>query len=501
MKGLESLNAICRITLGEHRALREKRAPHAIPPICVLTIKKDENLIPLWAKSRIVALGNHKNCVWLKSDKFAPVLHGDSLQFLVNLAVQHCRPLRQGDCKNAFCQEILPPDKVTIVRPPLGNPDADPKEYWLLLHTLYGLRQSLHHWYDKINSILLSIGLHPSRKVACLYFGFIQDPSNPSSLPSQHPLCLGIYVDDFVYFSMNPEVESLLCPLLAEWCKVDFIGIVNCFLASTSCSVLCLLMSPSILANPDLLHTWLRPFPCKTGIKCLLQLLVGQALLLMRSHLCSKTRILLLSNNARMPIRFSLKKIGWLTHSTRPDLSTIHSFLSAYSNKPLTSHMKAALLALHFIYSTHDYGISFTSDNIDEMHSFIHLPLFSDVEAYRDALPPKQADLSTFPSYSNACWDSQIGNAVTDATLLPLFKFRSMSGEIVFKNGGPLGWLADCQESTSLSSCEVEIWARNSTSKKDVDFLNLCLKVLESGGPISDVNKSTPIYNDKDACI
>ncbi len=31
---------------------------------------------------------------------------------------------------------------------------------------------------------------------------------------------------------------------------------------------------------------------------------------------------------------------------------------------------------------------------------------------------------------------------IADDTLLPLFKLRSMSGGIVFKNGRPLGWLS-----------------------------------------------------------
>ena len=46
------------------------------------------------------------------------------LRFLVSLALQHHHGLKQGDCKNAFCQGILPPDKVTIVRPPSGDPDV-----------------------------------------------------------------------------------------------------------------------------------------------------------------------------------------------------------------------------------------------------------------------------------------------------------------------------------------------------------------------------------------
>ena len=42
--------------------------------------------------------------------------------------------------------------------------------------------------------------------------------------------------------------------------------------------------------------------------------------------------------------------IGWLSSSTRPDLSAVHSFLASYSNKPSTGHMKAALYALHYIH-------------------------------------------------------------------------------------------------------------------------------------------------------
>jgi hypothetical protein len=142
--------------------------------------------------------------------------------------------------------------------------------------------------------------------------------------------------------------------------------------------------------------------------------------------------------------------IDWLAHSTCPDLSTVHAFLSVYSNKPLTGHIKVALHALHYIHLTHDYGISFTSDRIGEMHFFIHFPPSSDVEAYQDALPPKHAHSLSLSSYSNTCWGSQIGNAINDGTLLPLFKYHSMSGGIVFMNGGPLGWLAECQERTSL---------------------------------------------------
>ena len=88
--------------------------------------------MPLRAKSRIVVLGNRESREWSKSDHFTPVLRFDSLRFLISLAAQQCRGLKQDDCKNAFCQGVLPPEEITIVRPLSGDPDAAKDEYWLL---------------------------------------------------------------------------------------------------------------------------------------------------------------------------------------------------------------------------------------------------------------------------------------------------------------------------------------------------------------------------------
>jgi hypothetical protein len=163
--------------------------------------------------------------------------------------------------------------------------------------------------------------------------------------------------------------------------------------------------------------------------------------------------------------------------------------------------MKSALYALHYIHSTFDFRISFTSDSVAPMHSYIHhLPL-TNVEAYIDAVPPTPTTSPTISTYSDTCWGSQIGSAMTEGTLLPLSKFRSMNGGIVFCNGGPIGWLGERQERMSLSSCEAEIQATSVTSKKVVDFRNLCRSISESGLPLPDATSPTVLYNDNDACV
>jgi hypothetical protein len=227
---IESLGTFKRLTLGKYQALHEKGAPKAIPTMCVLTIKKDKQLMPLWAKSRIVVLRNRESCEWSKSNQFAPVLCFDSLHYLISLAVQHCHGLKQDNCKNTFCQGILPPEEIAIVQPPLGDPDAAKDKYCLLQKTLYGLRRSPHHWYEKIDSILRSIGLTSNSHNPCLYTGFVRDPCNPSAPHFDVPLSLGLYVDDFVYFLEDPDVEVLFKCLLQERVKVDFMGLVEWFL-------------------------------------------------------------------------------------------------------------------------------------------------------------------------------------------------------------------------------------------------------------------------------
>ena len=153
-----------------------------------------------------------------KSNCFAPVLWFDSLQFLVSLAVQHRRGLKQGDCKNAFCQGILPTKEITIVCPPSGDPDAPKGEYWLLQKTLYGLCRSPRHWYQKINAILHSIGLIRSPHDPCFYTGF--NPHDPLASASLVPLSLGLYVDYVVYFSEDPVIETLFECILTERVKL-----------------------------------------------------------------------------------------------------------------------------------------------------------------------------------------------------------------------------------------------------------------------------------------
>jgi hypothetical protein len=140
--------------------------------------------------------------------------------------------LRQGNIKNAFCQGILRHGKITIIKPPISDPGAKKDEYWLLKHTLYGLQRSPHHWYTKIKSILTKFGLRQNSYDPCLFSGTIIDPLDPTNNLLLAPLNLGLYVDNFVYFSAKDALEAKFQCLLKQYVTVDFMGTVEWFLGT-----------------------------------------------------------------------------------------------------------------------------------------------------------------------------------------------------------------------------------------------------------------------------
>ena len=155
--GLQSMDTY--VTISKREYDRKYSHIEVLPSMNVQVIKPDEDGNPDRAKSRIVALGNYETSIWEKADTFAPVLRDESSRLMTSMAVEMGRREKQGDCKNAFVQSYLPADETVIVRPPPGCPVSKPGELWLLKKTLYGLRRSPFHWYQKISKIFLEMGL------------------------------------------------------------------------------------------------------------------------------------------------------------------------------------------------------------------------------------------------------------------------------------------------------------------------------------------------------
>ena len=497
--GLKDRNTYVEIILQEYLRLRRlpKSVPRAIPTMCVLTVKKDENLNPDRAKSRIVVLGNLEDRPWLKSDKYAPVLQYSSLRLLTSMAVEQRRKLKQGDCKNAFCNAKLPEDEITVVKPPLGDPDAKSDVFWLLKKTLYGLGRSPRHWYKMISAIMEKIGLKPSVHDPCLFIGVPSSSDLPAS-PDDPAIHVGMYVDDFVYFSESDEVEKRFETLLGKEIEVDFMGTVNWFLgthfewADHQNGALSVHLSQGAFAQHlverhRLHNTNLRPkaTPYRSGIA--IDTFASAKIDENEYHHFVRRR---------ESYQSLVGSLTCLASNTRPDLSPAVSFLASYNSCPSAEHLDAAMYVVKYLRSTVSYGIAYHSTAPADTSAYLHFPFPHDAEAYHDAAPPTTDNKHLLTGYSDACWGSQLGNSVPDGDEVELFKFRSMSGYLVMRCGGPISWKAVRQEKCSRSTCEAEIRATDELVKEVLSIRHRC-----SDMQLADAVKPTPLFNDNQGAV
>ena len=134
---------------------------NALQKISIATIITDANSKPQRAKYRVCVIGNIDPTNWSLNKVFAPVLFQLKLRILTTIAVQKRSKFNTGDFKQAFCQEYLPDGETYVLRPPKYCPiTTTPNMYLHIIQTLYGLKRSPRHWYEKAQATFLSIVLN-----------------------------------------------------------------------------------------------------------------------------------------------------------------------------------------------------------------------------------------------------------------------------------------------------------------------------------------------------
>jgi hypothetical protein len=248
-----------------------------------------------------------------------------------------------------------------------------------------------------------------------------------------------------VYFSADSEIEAKFQRLLKQHIKVDFLGMVEWFLGthfqwSVTPAVVKVHLSQigfasHLVEGNNIHHRNITPdaTPYWSGLP------IDACPKSDRDKECPGFL------ECRSKYQSIVGSIGWLAQSTNPNLALSHLFLLAYNNKPFRSYGNAALFVLHYIHLTIDGCFTFTSKLKAPLHTYMLFPHPLDTETYNNALPPKFGNHHRLTMDGDACGGSQIGNAIQEGIQLPLFKFCSMSGAILFRSGGPLTWTADQQ--------------------------------------------------------
>lgn len=299
----------------------------------------------------------------------------------------------------------------------------------------------------------------------------------------------------FVYYSVNPDEEKLFRKTLADKITVDFMGEVDFFLGSAftwtkhndgNLSVhMCQSAFTDFTAHRfgvDKYNLTPNMTPYRSGLP--IDSIPPPAS--DDPDLARRTKV----------YQRIVGSINWLATCTRPDVAPVLTFLATYTNSPSQQHYKAAVHALKYIVSTAEYGISFHSDACQTLQAFNHFPHHHDKEAYSDATPPAPSECQNLTAFSDACWGGQFGNSIPDGTPMELFKFRSLSGFLICRSGGPISWKSTRQAHTALSSCEAEILATDACAQ---ELQSIRLRMLDLN--MADASECTTIYNDNQAAV
>jgi hypothetical protein len=466
------------ISEEEYLCLCKLHGIKAMPSMCNFTTKCT-NGVPTHAKSWSVVLGKFDPRLWTKTDCFSPVISIPMVRLLTALAVYNKCTIKQGDCKFAFIQTSLPAEELTIVKPHFGCPFSGKCTSWELKRSLYGLRRVPRHWYKLFSDIIQSpeIGLRPTKHDACIFHG--------SLIPGKPPLYLAIYVDDFLYFSLDDEVEKYFETALCQKLRVDFLGDAGWYLG----------MKFNWNHGSDgLVSRHISEEGYAAAIVEDMGLSNANKSPLM-TPFCSGLPIGAIPSVDMSPtdcahiiaqMQSWLGMINWLQMCTRPDLATIFSLLSSYMHCPSPGHLEAVKHVAKYILSTMDLGLQFTSKPNSSLESFIHFPL-SDGDPTDPTMPP------SFNSFCDANWGPQDASkpSPTNTREVSIQESRSICGHIFFIGGCPILWKTHKEARFSHSSSEAEVKATDECVKNKQMFRHVLtdLNLLDNTIP-------TNVYND-----
>ena len=204
------------ITEDQYQLLRPV-VSNALPSMALSKINKIDG-VPDRAKYCIVVLGNLDPHNWSSADCFTPVFSPVEFNLLIALATKSASPKLAMSAKPS----VLPDDEQYVICPPKVCPLTPSDTYLLLKKTLYGLKHSPCHWYNTCRKALASLGLFLCPNAPCIFSGII--------IEGEPPLYLGLFVDDFIYFSDSDSVEAAFKTGFASHFTADYQGNITHFL-------------------------------------------------------------------------------------------------------------------------------------------------------------------------------------------------------------------------------------------------------------------------------
>ena len=304
----------------------------------VFKVKYNPNGVVDKSKARLVARGFSQTANIDFHETFAPTMRFESLRMLFAFSVKHGIPIEQMDVDNAYLNTQL--EEEIYMWQPQGSPEtiASRGKVLQLVKGLYGLKQSVRLWNQRLAAAIRAMGFIPSHADSCI---FLRDDKDRLAI-------IGLYVDDILIATKDSTAIEAIKKGIHDAFKCTEAGPVNRILGIQSHRDW--KAGTVILEQSQYAEKVLRDYdmdqavPVSTPIDGYASLGPSQP------------------DEARASQQDYQRRIGslmYLMTCIRPDLAFAVSKLSQFCTDPTVRHMNALNRVLRYLRGTTYYGLRY----------------------------------------------------------------------------------------------------------------------------------------------
>jgi reverse transcriptase-like protein len=297
-------------------------------------------------KARLVAQGFSQIDGVDYDDTYTPVAHLASSHAIIAIANCLCLELHQVDIKGAYLNGMLNEGEVLYMQHPPGYKSHDAGNRILhLMKTLYGLKQSGHHWYQKLSSIFISLGFQKCSVDQAVF--------HKLDKCKKELTIIMVHVDNCTIAASSAHLVKDFKASLRRHIEVTDLGALHWMLGI---EIRCDREVGMIhLSQHTYIDSILRRYhltdlkPLSTPMDTSTQLTIEQAPMSVAEHaiMCD------------MPYREAVSTLNWAALATHPDIAFAVVTVTHFAANPGPAHWDAIKCIYHYLAGTCDLWLSY----------------------------------------------------------------------------------------------------------------------------------------------
>ena len=383
-------------------------------------------------KARLTVKGCSQREGYDFDETFSPVAHLSSIRLLLSLATAEHMHLWQLDVANAFANAHLTDDVVVYMEPPpqMGLP---PGKYLKLNRALYGLKQASREWNQLLAKTLVSLGFKQCISDACLFVG---DRNGERILVS-------VYVDDLLLASRDTSNCQWLQSELSKHFKTNATVLNKVLGFGTQYDPI---NGTMLLSKDDYTMELVNKYNSYISDISYRDTPIDPTTKFSRSQ-CPAPNSKEKERMSAIPYRQLLGALNYLSLAIRADITFSVHYLARFMDNPAHVHWLQLLNVLAYLRDHPRAHITYSSN------------------PFRYHLLDKHAQLMA----KNSLYvyvDADFASSDIDSR-------KSVTGYLIYFNGGLISWRSGLQKTVSSSSTEAEYKALHEAAKEAIWLSNI----------------------------